>query len=246
MRISTITTTTIMTTIQYEAAWALTNIASGATEHVQYLIRIGAVPPFVHYVGTAANVEMRLREQCVWALGNIAGDSADARNYVLALGAIDALKRLLVMPKLSTTILRNVAWTVSNLCRGKPVVDIQYVPQLLEILRQYIYHNDTEMLSDASWGISYLSDATNDRVDLVVQSGVCRRMVELLLYHDDTVVAPALRTVGNILTGNYEQTQTIINVGGLQCLRHLLAHPKKSIRKETPLPMPRLAEQPTK
>eukprot|EP01027_Heterolobosea_sp_BB2_P017556 GEZU01024853.1.p1 GENE.GEZU01024853.1~~GEZU01024853.1.p1 ORF type:complete len:162 (+),score=2.13 GEZU01024853.1:272-757(+) len=120
------------------------------------------------------------------------------------------------------------------------------VPQLLEILRQYIYHNDTEMLSDASWGISYLSDATNDRVDLVVQSGVCRRMVELLLYHDDTVVAPALRTVGNILTGNYEQTQTIINVGGLQCLRHLLAHPKKSIRKETPLPMPRLAEQPTK
>ena len=44
---------------------------------------------------------------------------------------------------------------------------------------------------------------------------------------------PALRTVGNIVTGDDQQTQAIINCGALMCLLHLLnTSPKKSIKKE--------------
>jgi importin subunit alpha-1 len=47
------------------------------------------------------------------------------------------------------------------------------------------------------------------------------------------VLVPALRTVGNIVTGNDMQTQVIINCGVLSCLLQLLtANHKKSIKKE--------------
>jgi len=47
------------------------------------------------------------------------------------------------------------------------------------------------------------------------------------------VLVPALRTVGNIVTGNDMQTQVIINCGALQCLLQLLTSShKKSIKKE--------------
>jgi hypothetical protein len=47
------------------------------------------------------------------------------------------------------------------------------------------------------------------------------------------VLVPALRTVGNIVTGNDMQTQVIINCGALACLLQLLtANHKKSIKKE--------------
>ena len=52
-------------------------------------------------------------------------------------------------------------------------------------------------------------------------------------HQSPSVLVPALRTVGNIVTGDDMQTQTIINCGALPCLLNLLttSH-KKSIKKE--------------
>ena len=51
------------------------------------------------------------------------------------------------------------------------------------------------------------------------------------------MLVPALRTVGNIVTGDDLQTQVIINCGALGCLLHLLTtSQKKSIKKVWSVP----------
>jgi importin subunit alpha-1 len=66
----------------------------------------------------------------------------------------------------------------------------------------------------------------------VIEAGVVRRLVELLGHPSPSVQTPALRTVGNIVTGDDLQTQIVINCGALPCLLRLLNSHKKSIRKE--------------
>lgn len=51
----------------------------------------------------------------------------------------------------------------------------------LPVLRQLIYLNDEEVLTDACWALSYLSDGPNDKIQAVIDAGVCPRLVELLL-----------------------------------------------------------------
>ena len=72
-----------------------------------------------------------------------------------------------------------------------------------------------QVLTDACWALSYLTDGADDQIQNVLNSGVAPFLVQHLGQTDVRVLTPAVRAVGNIVTGsgNFSSQDSSFNSG---------------------------------
>ena len=107
-------------------------MASGNVDQVQVLVEKGAITLFIDLLVNRQNDE--IVEQACWALGNIAGDNRALRNLVLNGGAMKPLVKILESAPVESSMVRNVSWAISNLCRGKPAPPFELFECCIEVM----------------------------------------------------------------------------------------------------------------
>lgn len=215
--------------VQFEASWALTNIASGTTKQTAACVKHNAIPALIALFDSHHDETV---EQAIWALGNIAGDGHECRDLVLKQGVVAKLMKHINSEK-SQDFLRNLTWMISNLCRNKPTPPLEYLQPLLAPLAALVNWHDTRVQADACWALSYITDGTSDHVQAVCDTpNLVAKMIDLIASRDKVMIVPALRAVGNIITGDDHQTQFALEQNFMAVIPDLLASRHANVVKE--------------
>ncbi|CAI2363090.1 unnamed protein product [Moneuplotes crassus] len=231
--------------IQFEVLWCLTNIASGKAEHVQALIDKGTIPIFISLLGTTHRNEdgtetyhnpyqQNIVEQSIWALGNIAGEDTYYKAMILKEGALKPLANILQNAEPNSMLARNCMWCITNLLRGKPLPSFEELIYIIPIIKECLKMNDRkEIVIDGMWAISYISDAGEQAVIRMIECGILNPLMAHLQHSNNNIIMPCVRALGNFVTGEDTETQTVIDAGVLPYLHALLSHQDNAIVKET-------------
>ncbi|KAK8376803.1 hypothetical protein O3P69_010016 [Scylla paramamosain] len=215
--------------LQYETVWIITNIVSGTTQQTQAVADKGFVPVLVELV---ASGQPWVKEQAAWALGNMAADSSHLRNQIVQAGALRPLAEL-TKPEAKVSSLHKVVWALSNIfklrnLRASPD-DISFV---LEVFRDHLLtHRDEEVVADALWTLTYLTDAgSNKAIQLVVEAGLLPILVGNLSSRSRQVVYPSIRALGTVVSGTDSQTEAALDAGMLAPLHTILKESREARR----------------
>ena len=219
------------TRLQFEASWALSNIASGSKENTMYVLQTNAVPLWIQHFSSH---DPDVVEQAAWAIGNIAGEGFKCRDYCLECGALNPLLNVITGPiaDQKLAVMQNSVWALSNLCRFKPCPRLNLVASAIPVVLHLTRNPTPEIVFDALWTLSYISDGP-DRVDSILEAGAIPVVIDMMSAPHTRCHMPALRTIGNVIAGSDRQTQVALNAGALVKLRGLL-DPRcaRGLRKE--------------
>uniref|UniRef100_A0A0N5A4Z6 Importin subunit alpha n=1 Tax=Parastrongyloides trichosuri TaxID=131310 RepID=A0A0N5A4Z6_PARTI len=219
-------------TVQFECAWALTNIVSGTSEQTIAGVQAGCCPLLLDL---CKGNDITLAEQALWAIANIVGDSHELRDYTIGLGVIDVLEYMNSRSgDYKEETIRTMAWTLSNLCRHKqPHPPMDVMRKIFPLVLSMMKYNDKTVVRDACWALSYMTDGPDEQIMIAATQECIDLLVKMISSKDEGRVAPALRVFGNFATGNDKLTQIVVDCGILKnVIGNLISNEKSVIVKE--------------
>ncbi|KII73035.1 Importin subunit alpha-3 [Thelohanellus kitauei] len=215
--------------VKYNAAWALTNIASGDSQHTSFLLKESVIMALGSLL---CDANPSLVEQSIWALANIIGDGPVPREFVLRSNILSILNQPLNQHYNSIPVMKQLSWMLINICRRKDVdVPIEYVPQIIPILDVLISHKDENILGDVLWSITHLADSSSNHVSLLIASGIVDKVYKFLGVSQKLTLS-TLRVLGNIAASVDEHTQYLLDHGIFVHLQPLLNTTNQKLKKE--------------
>lgn len=216
---------------QSEALLCLTNIASGTTDQANRILVKGGLSKILKIMDSPIE---ELKIQVSYIIGNLANDSPNIRDALIKEKVFDKLLTILASTN-QTKLIKQYIWTVSCFFRVKPIPSYDIVQKTIKIIARafVMLEKDSEFLTDAVFMLSFITEHYKEAIKDLLELDIIKNIIKCLDIDIQYIQLSCLRVVGNIASGNANQTQSLIDMNILYYLKKTIYSKAKMIRKES-------------
>ena len=215
---------------QYEALLCLSYITSKTNEEISFLIIKQGINKIIKIFDTSID---EIKVQTPLFIANLI-NTIKIRDLLIEEKIFDKILIVLSSTK-QKQLIKNCTWAISNFFRIKPIMKYDIAKKCIKIIARNLLmlQEDFEFLSDACFILCFITENYKEGIKELMEFDILEIIIKLLECKVTYVQITCLRILGNIATGNANQTQKLIDLGLLNKLKITIFDSKKIIRKET-------------
>jgi hypothetical protein len=157
-----------------QAVWALGNIAGEGPSFRELILNSGGLPPILHLLSNCPRVEVI--RTATWTLANLCRGKGMLPDF--------QVRPLTIQLPTRITCNNRIFPCHYTLLKSSP--SLQKIKTALPILARLIWaEEDEEIVQCAVTALSYISDGGGERIQALIDAGVCRRLCDLLIKYVD-------------------------------------------------------------
>ena len=215
----------------YQALIFLTNLSFGDIKDIS---EITSQDGLIRVIACLDSRIEEIQSQAIWLLGNLM-EKRELRNEMKRQQVYEKLTVIL-----STTECDNVAkqsiWALNQYIRKeKSSLEYMNISPLLPSMVRWVFkaHSNDKLIENALTLLILIQEAFKSSNEFLINTNILPQLMTLLSSTVKSIVLLTLRLFGNIILGNANETQIVIDIGLLSYLKMTLKHESKAIRKET-------------
>lgn len=220
-----------------DACWAIAYCGEGPPERINAVVQSGVIAKLVSFL---SNPSWMLQLPALRVFGNLACGSIQQNQVIFSSGASAVLQFLLNHPKI--TIMKETAWIIGNLLvSNEQMVQLVFQTGVMPDIVRLMRHSNVALRLEAVYTVSNaVGRGTPEQVDFLVQQGLLRCLVNLLVDPNPNVITAALDCLNSLFQcGNEMQQKTgspsnlyyvdFQQLGGIVKLEDLMEHSNEDV-----------------
>jgi len=197
--------------------------------NIQYLLEAGILPRLIPILDSTSEEAL---ENTIGILAAVTENSIEIRDFLVQNNICNKIKDIFSGNISNSGLIVNSFWLITNICKLKPILALEQIEPLYDILKGSLESDYVFMLRNSIFALSVITE-NSEYSNYFTEEKIFKRFLEIVTTEDKEIRSADLRIIGNISSWREDYAKYFMDQNLISLLSACLNDENMQVRKNS-------------